>query len=159
SVEPARLVKRRGDNEVDRSARVVPYAVVVRRGNAELVPAWAEIRIVRLAPIADVLPVAVEALELVAEANPLRHRETAGAVLDLQIGRVLRQLDACADVLMALVAVPDRPDRNRRRQRVAHELRRIDRDHSARRREPDAPIGRFDRGGLRAQLPRGTGNA
>src|SRR5262249_24105248 len=79
-IEPPGLIERRRDREGERSAGVVPDAIVVGGGYAKRVMAGAEVRVGRLASRSDVLPRAIRAFELVAEANALRDRETAGAV-------------------------------------------------------------------------------
>src|SRR5271168_128644 len=90
-LEPAGLVISRGDGEAKRVANLVPHAVVVGGDNAKAVILRRKIRVERLAAIADVLPVAIEAFQSVFEMDLLRRDEVERRVIDPEIAAQFRQ--------------------------------------------------------------------
>src|SRR5262249_29260107 len=83
--EPYRLKERGRDREVDERAGFVPDAAVVACDHVKAIRAWRKVGIERLAAIANVLPLAIEAFEHVPEANLLGRHEAERRVIDLEV--------------------------------------------------------------------------
>src|ERR1700694_205817 len=89
--EPGGLVVRRGDGEIQKCSSLVPHTVVIAGCDAEAVVAGRRIVIERLPAIADVLPIAIPAIQLNPEMVLLRRYEAESGIVDLQIANERRQ--------------------------------------------------------------------
>ena len=142
--KPGRLVVRRRDREIQGRAGLVPHAAVVARRDAEAVIAGTKIVVERLAARADVLPVTILALELVAEPHLLRRDKTERRVVDLQIARQRGQAEVriCEGIRIVGLAVgDDLLDMHGRRKTVERQAARIHDADAGRANEPQSPIG------------------
>ena len=72
-------------------ARLVPHPAVVAGDDAEAVVAGRKVRILRLAVVDHLPPVAILALQLVLEMDLLRRDQAQRGVVDLQIANPRRQ--------------------------------------------------------------------
>src|SRR5262249_40433134 len=127
-------------------ASLVPHAAVVAGDHAEPVIAGRKIRVERLPAIADVLPVAIEAFELVAKLILLRGDEAERRVVDLQVAHErwqVRLLSCCGGYVVALAVGRDLLDVYRRRQLVQRQVLWIDDADAAWRDEPQTSVGRL----------------
>src|SRR4029453_5354599 len=140
--EPARLVVGGSDGELERGAFLVPDAGVVAALDAEPVRARVQVGVERLAPRADVLPVAVAAFEHDAEVVLLGSNEAQPGVVDLQVANMWRQPQAGCRVIRLAVG-GDLLDDHRRDQRVGGKAMRIDDADPAQRQEPDLAVTGF----------------
>src|SRR6266852_9003266 len=121
--EPRGLVVRRGYGKIQERSGLIPHTAVVASRNAEAVVAWWQIAIERLPAIADILPIAIPAFQLVTKLDLLRHDEAESGVVDLQIacqrGQAQVRRRVAPRVLPGNVAVrADLFDVKRRRQLV-----------------------------------------
>src|SRR5262249_9293177 len=83
--KPDGLVVRRGDGKIQKCPDLVPYAAIIAGHRSEAVAARWEIRIERLAPTARVLPILIEAFQLITEEYFFRCDQAEGSIVDLQI--------------------------------------------------------------------------
>src|SRR5262245_25880978 len=83
--KPPRLVVRWRNDEVNGCADFVPDTTVVGRRDAEAVLSRREIGVESLSAVNDLLPVTIEAFELVAKSHFLRRDQAQCGVIDLQI--------------------------------------------------------------------------
>src|SRR5260221_6885782 len=83
--EPNRLVVRRGYGKIQERSSLVPHTAVVASHDAEAVLAWRKIGIERLPSVAGLLPIAIQAFQLVAKTYLFRRDQAERRVVDLQI--------------------------------------------------------------------------
>ena len=84
-MEPDGLVVRRGDGKIERCAGLVPHPAVIAGRDAEAVVARRKIVVERLPAVANVLPIADPAFQLVAKQDLFRRDQAERGVVDLQI--------------------------------------------------------------------------
>ena len=141
--KPLRLVVGGSDREIERGARFVPHAAVVRRHDPEPVRAGRQVGVERLPPRARVLPVAIAALEPVAEPHLLGCDEAERRVVDLQVADGWQaprfpSPDAIGYLCRSAIICSMRTGGGS----VLNEVGRIDDGDAVGRREPQAPVGR-----------------
>ena len=89
--KPIGLPVRRGHRKVEERALFVPHSAVVRGFDAESVMVRREIRVLNLAFVDHLAPVAVLPFKLVLEMNLLRRYQAQSRVVNLQIASTRRQ--------------------------------------------------------------------
>src|SRR5208283_2993439 len=149
--KPRRLPVRRGDGEVQERARLVPHPAVIASRHAEAIVAGSKIRIERLPAIADVLPIAIPAFQLVTKKHLLRRDEAEPGIVDLEIANQRRQAQTGRRIV-ALAIGADLLDMHRRRKLVERKVTRIDDADAVPRQEPNSSIRGF--GNTRAEASR-----
>ena len=82
------------ERDVERGSRAAPDAVLVGRDHPEAIVTGRQVRVVRRPARAGIDPVALEALEPIAEADGLRAAEREGRVAELELVRSGRQPEA-----------------------------------------------------------------
>src|SRR5271156_1205130 len=80
-IEPVSLVKMRTQTKIKRRVLLTPHTIVVTRHHAKGVTPGRNIRVVRNPPRPGIDPVAIEAIELIAESNLLRRNKTQSGIL------------------------------------------------------------------------------
>jgi hypothetical protein len=130
------------DRERDRVALVVPYAAVVRSGDAKPVRARPKIGVLHLAVVDDLSPVRVLAVKLEAKVHLLRRHQAERCVIDCQIANVGSQPQTGARV-DSLAVCREFLDVDRRRNGVRVEVSRIDDAEQSRNDKEDLAVLRF----------------
>src|SRR5262245_58431951 len=152
--EPAGLVIRRRHGKIEMRTGFVPHTAVVARGDAEAVVARTKIVVERLPTSPNVLPIAVLAVEPVAETCFLWCDKAQRRVVDLHVARQRRKSDPSISGrnVEAPVVGGDLLNAHRRRKGVERNTMRIEDSDAAWGCEPELPVRQH--GGRRVETDR-----
>src|SRR5262249_29335383 len=143
NTEPACLVPRRRDLEVQTCSLVIPDPVVIGGYHLKMVLAGTEPGIKGFAAGSRVLPVFIYSFQPVPKAYPFRNRQAQGRIANLEIGCSRGQDGISQGIKLSAIRF-HRPYPHRRRKCIRGNAGGVDPDDAARRREPKSAVGSLE---------------